>query len=70
MIYTFSILIDNNYIHRDAHPKNIMYKKTAKKTMKINNMIIPTFGYHWYLIDYGLIFHSKFKLNKYEKYAP
>lgn len=37
--------------------------------MKINNMIIPTFGYHWYLVDYGLIIHPKFKFNKYEKYA-
>ena len=45
-----NIIHKNGYVHRDIHDENIMYKKINDK-------------YEWYIIDYGLIFNKKYKLN-------
>jgi len=44
------IMHKNGYTHRDIHDENIMYKKIDNK-------------YKWYIIDYGLIFHNKYRSN-------
>lgn len=58
--YFLWLLSNNGFRHRDAHSGNIMYKYTDKKTIKLGNIIVPTFGLQWYLIDYGLILHKSF----------
>jgi hypothetical protein len=50
IINSINIIHKNGYMHRDIHDENIMYKK-------ING------AYKWYIIDYGLIFNEKYKLN-------
>ena len=51
----------NNFNHNDEHTKNIMYKKTKTKYIKILGLSIPTYGYIFSLIDYGRISSLKFK---------
>jgi len=50
IINSINIIHKNGYVHRDIHDENIMYKKINGK-------------YEWYIIDYGLIFNKKYKLN-------
>lgn len=51
----------NNFYHTDVQWKNIMYKKTNIKSIKILNFNVPTFGYIWSIIDYGDIESPLFK---------
>ena len=67
MLNIFDLLIKNKYLHRDAHPGNIMYKKTTDKFIKLGNINVPTFGYKWFLIDYGYILHNDYKTTPSEK---
>lgn len=67
MLNIFNLLIKNKYLHRDAHPGNIMYKKTTDKFIKLGNTDVPTFGYNWFLIDYGYILHNDYKITPSEK---
>jgi serine/threonine protein kinase len=62
IIYSLHLLIKNGYIHDDIHSGNIMYKKTNEKTINLDTVSIPTFGFQWYIIDYGLIYHNDFKI--------
>lgn len=57
----------HGYSHNDLHPGNIGIKKTKKKYITIFSKRIPTFGYIYVAIDYGLVLHKKYKLNKEEK---
>ncbi len=43
------------WLHRDLHPGNIMYRKTAT-------------GYQWYIIDYGAICHERSEPNQIDKH--
>ena len=61
------ILEKNKYIHGDFHIGNIGYIKTDKKTIKVLNFTIPTFGYIFKAIDYGSVMHPSYKLSKKEK---
>lgn len=47
---TIDIIHSNGYLHRDIHDENIMYKKVSGK-------------YIWFIIDYGLIYHTKYTQN-------
>lgn len=69
IIYSLKLLSDNNWYHNDVHSGNIMFKHTSKKTIKIDgDIVIPTFGLKWFLIDYGFISHVNFPVNnEYEK---
>jgi hypothetical protein len=66
--YTLNLLHQNDYIHGDAHFKNIAAVKTdlrAKK--KLGNITVPTFGYDWKLIDFGATLYKHDSLTKQEK---
>lgn len=54
LITACNILKKYGYRHRDIHSKNIMYKLDSNK-------------YHWYLIDYGTIYHKSFITNRDDK---
>lgn len=62
-----NILEKNKYIHGDFHIGNIGYIKTDKKTIKVLNHTIPTFGYIFKAIDYGSVMHPSYKLSKKDK---
>ena len=54
--YSINLLHSNNYIHGDIHDRNIGWIKTpSNKQIQINRTKVPTFGYNFKLIDYGLI---------------
>jgi hypothetical protein len=57
----------HGYVHRDLHSGNIACSQTNKKTIQLLNKSIPTFGYIYSVIDYGLITHKKFDLTIKEK---
>lgn len=66
--YISYLLSQEGYRHGDIHYQNIMYIKVDEnKMIKIFDKDIPTFGYIFSLIDYGLIINKKYDLNKYEK---
>lgn len=64
VIYAMSLMMKHGYMHTDTHTGNIMYKKTTKKTIKLGKTTIPTYGYQWYIIDYGLVKHKDFDKTK------
>ena len=55
MFYIFYILHKYKYIHGDVHDGNIGVIKTNKQYITIFDMKIPTFGYIYKLIDFGLV---------------
>ena len=61
------ILEKNKFLHGDLHIGNIGYIKTDKKTIKILNYTIQTFGYIYKAIDYGSVLHKSFILSKNDK---
>jgi len=57
--YAMNLLHKNNYIHGDLHSGNVGAIKTLKRaTIKLGSVTIPTFGYHWKLIDFGMTLHK------------
>lgn len=69
MSYIMHLLIENGYRHNDIHYQNVMYKKCDKnKTLKILEYVVPTYGYIFCLVDYGLIAHKKYNLRPSEKF--
>lgn len=57
----------NGYIHGDIHLRNIGVIKTKSKYINILGKQIPTFGYIFKLIDYGMVAHKSSKLYPHEK---
>ena len=63
-----------NYIHKDAHLKNFLYKKVVKDNKyfhyKIgdNNYYIKNCGYLVVLSDYGLSINISSEINKFKDY--
>ena len=57
--YNIYLLHINNYVHGDIDMSNIGVIKTDNKFIKILDKNIPTFGYIFKLIDYGIIFNKK-----------
>jgi len=56
LTYTIKLLHSNDYIHGDIHMGNIGWVKTTENyKIKIFNLLIPTFGYIFKLIDYGMV---------------
>lgn len=57
--YAMNLLHKNNYIHGDLHSGNVGAIKTLKQsTVKLGSVTIPTYGYHWKLIDFGMTLHK------------
>jgi len=57
------------YYHRDLHPKNIGVVKTKDKYIKILDKKVLTHGYILSAIDYGMVLHKKYILEKWEESA-
>lgn len=57
--YAMNLLHKNNYIHGDLHSGNVGGIKTLKRaTIKLGSVTIPTYGYQWKLIDFGMTLHK------------
>ena len=68
LTYTIKLLHLNDYIHGDIHMGNIGWIKTAKnKKIQILNQSIPTFGYIFKVIDYGMVIKKSDIKNQKEK---
>lgn len=67
LCWIIKLLESNGYIHGDIHSGNIGVVKTKSKYINIWNQQIPTNGYIFKLIDYGLVVHESDKLNIWEK---
>ena len=66
--YIVYLMQKHGYKHTDFHYGNIGVKYTHKSSVKILDKKIPTFGYIYCAIDYGLVLNKKYKLSKDEKY--
>jgi serine/threonine protein kinase len=59
LTYAIKLLHSNNYTHSDIHMGNIGWIRTSKnKFILISNLKIPTFGYIYKLIDYGMVINK------------
>lgn len=68
LTYTIQLLHSANYIHSDIHNRNIGWVKTSKTTkIKLGKLNIPTYGYIFKLIDYGMVSNGSNKMTKKEK---
>jgi hypothetical protein len=67
MTFIINLLHKNNYVHRDLHSGNIGVVKTNQKFIKIVDKNIPTCGYIYKPIDYGLVINKKNLKNKNEE---
>ena len=68
LTWAIKLLHSNNYIHGDIHNRNIGWIKTAKThKIKISNYEIPSLGYQFKLIDYGMVIKKYDIRNKKEK---
>ena len=65
--YILYLMNKNGYTHNDLHSKNIGVVKTIKKYLTILNNKIPLLGYQYKAIDYGMVLHKKYKMDKIEK---
>jgi len=69
VIYISYLINKEGYFHRDLHPKNIGVIYTKDKFISIFNKNILTHGYLLQAIDYGLVIHNKYILEKWEHKA-
>lgn len=58
LTYISYLLHSNNYVHGDFQTSNIGMVRTQDKFIKIFNYDVPTFGYIYKLIDYGVVFNK------------
>jgi len=65
--YILYLMKQNGYTHNDLHTQNIGVKKTSKKYLSILGNKIPIIEYQYKAIDFGMVLHKKYKLNKNEK---
>jgi hypothetical protein len=65
-LYGLYLMSQNGFYHFDINTKNFLYQKTNKKSIKIFNLNIPTFGFIWSIIDFGKVLNINFKLNAFE----
>ena len=68
LTYSIQLLHLANYVHSDIHNRNIGWVKTGKTTkIKLGKLNIPTYGYIFKLIDYGMVMNKLNKMTKKEK---
>jgi serine/threonine protein kinase len=65
--YVTHLMHKHGYTHNDLHPANIGIKKTKRKYIKIFSKKVPTYGYIYSAIDYDVVLHKKYKLNRDER---
>ena len=66
--YAIRLLHKHNYIHGDLHPGNVGVMKTGLKAkIKLGKNTIPTYGYQYKLIDFGMTLNKKDAITKYDK---
>ena len=66
--YAMRLLHKHNYIHGDLHIANIGVMKTRINTkIKLGKNTIPTYGYQYKLIDFGMTLHKNDALTVYDK---
>lgn len=66
--YAMRLLHRNNYIHGDLHIANVGVMKTGLKAkIQLGKNTIPTYGYQYKLIDFGLSLHKNDALTIYDK---
>ena len=71
-LYTMYLMHQSNYYHNDTHTGNIMitdcdYNKIIKLNINKKTYNLKTYGYIVSFVDYGLINHPKYLLNKKDK---
>jgi hypothetical protein len=59
LTYISYLLHSNNYVHGDFQTSNIGMIATKDKFIKIFDYDVPTFGYIYKIIDYGVILNKK-----------
>ena len=66
--YIYLLLQKKGYTHNDFHGENIgaLYVDKNKK-LDILNYKFPTFGIQFKSLDFGMVLHDKYKMNKEEK---
>lgn len=67
VIYIVYLMNKEGYNHQDFHPKNIGIVYTKDKYIKILNKKVPTYNYLLQAIDYGMVLHNKYQLEKWEE---
>lgn len=68
LTYSIQLLHSANYAHSDIHNRNVGWIKTNKTTkIKLGKLNIPTCGYIFKLIDYGMVRNKSYKMTKKEK---
>lgn len=67
LTYSIKLLHTNNYVHGDIHNRNIGWVKTTNAKIKLGKLQVPTFGYIFKLIDYGMVVNRSNKMGKKEK---
>ena len=66
--YAIKMMHKNGYIHGDLHAGNVGAMKTAKNArISLGPVSIPTHGYHFKLIDFGLTLHKSSAKTKEDK---
>jgi hypothetical protein len=66
--YAMRLLHTHDYIHGDLHIANVGVMKTGLNTkIKLGKNKIPTYGYQYKLIDFGLTLHKNNALTVYDK---
>lgn len=66
--YAVKMMHKNGYIHGDLHAGNVGAMKTAKNArIQLGNVSVPTHGYHYKLIDFGMTLHKSGAKTKEDK---
>jgi hypothetical protein len=61
MVYVIYLMRKNHFSHNDLHNRNITYKKTNRKYIKLGNLKVKTHRYIYSVIDYGEVVHPSFE---------
>lgn len=66
-LHIILLLNTNGYNHNDLHGQNIGVIKTKKKYINIIGIRVPTCGYNFVALDFGLMTKNTWNLTEYEK---
>lgn len=66
ILYIIRLIRRAGYTHNDLHIGNIGFIK-VNRDYKIKNLNIKSYGYQFSIIDYGMILHNRFELNRKDK---
>jgi hypothetical protein len=67
-VYAIYLMAKNKYDHTDLHLYNYTFKNIpTHKIIKVSGYKIPSYGYQFSIIDYGLIKHVSFEMGRKER---